>query len=334
MIKFNKLKKIFIVAEIGVNHEGSFDTAMDLIKKAYQSGVDAVKFQTYQAEKYISSSQPTRLERVKKFQLSKEQFEKLSKEAKKWKLKFFSTPLNPSDIDFLTEISDIIKISSGDLTNLDLITHAAKKYNNLIISTGLGTHLEIQSAINAVLKQKPKIRKDNGLVLMHCVSAYPTPENELNLGTIRWLQDNFNFLTGYSDHSLGTKACELSVMFGVKVIEKHFTYRKENQSFHDHLISADPKDMKELVKKVRRAELIFGEYQRRRGLSEKKNLKNMRRSYCAVSDLDKGHKIKKKDLILLRPADGFQYNEIREIVGKSLRKKIKLGMVIKKTDVS
>ena len=333
MIKFNKLKKIFLVAEIGVNHEGDFDTAMNLVKKAYQSGVDAVKFQTYEAEKYISLSQPERRERVKKFQLSREQFVKLSKEAKKLKLKFFSTPLNPNDIDFLSQISDIIKISSGDLTNLDLIKHAAKKYNNLIISTGLGTYSEIQSAINTVLKQKPSIRKNHGLVLMHCVSAYPAPENELNLANIRWLQDNFKFLTGYSDHSLGTKACELSVMLGVKVIEKHFTYRKENQLFHDHKISADPKEMKEIVKKVRRAELVFGEYQRRIGFSEKRNLKHMRRSFCTVNDLQKGHKIKKKDLILLRPAHGFQYNELKYILGKSLKRKVKSGMVIKKIDV-
>ena len=88
---------------------------------------------------------------------------------------------------------------------------------------------------------------------MHCVSAYPTPEDELNLANLTWLQDNFSLLTGYSDHSLGTKACELSVMFGVKVIEKHFTYRKENQSFHDHAISADPKEMNELVKKVKKS---------------------------------------------------------------------------------
>lgn len=333
MVKFNNLKKIFIVAEIGVNHEGNFDTAMDLIKKAHQSGVDAVKFQTFKANQYISTCQPERRERAKKFQLSREQFDKLSKEAKKRKLKFFSTPLNPNDIDFLSKISDIIKISSGDLTNLDLIKYAAKKYNNLIISTGLGVHSEIQAAINTVLKQKPSIRNNNSLVLMHCVSAYPAPEKELNLGNIRWLQDNFNFLTGYSDHSLGTKACELSVMFGIKVIEKHFTYRKENQLFHDHAISADPKDMKNLVNKVRRAELIYGEYQRRRGPSEKKNLKNMRRSYCAVCDLDRGHKIERKDLILLRPAIGYQCNELGNVVGKYLKRNIKLGMVIKKTDV-
>ena len=146
---------------------------MDLIKKAHQSGVDAVKFQTFKANQYISTCQPERRKESKKFQLSREQFDKLSKEAKKWKLKFFSTPLNPNDIDFLSKISDIIKISSGDLTNLDLIKYAAKKYNNLIISTGLGIHSEIQSAINTVLKQKPSIRNNNSLVLMHCVSAYP-----------------------------------------------------------------------------------------------------------------------------------------------------------------
>ena len=321
------------MAEIGVNHEGNFDIAMDLVKKAHQSGVDAVKFQTYEAERYISSSQPERLKRVKKFQLTRDQFEKLSKESKKLKLKFFSTPLNPDDIDFLSKISDIIKISSGDLTNLDLIKYAAKKYNNLIISTGLGNHSEIQSAVKTVLKQKPNIRKDYGLVLMHCVSAYPTPEDELNLANLTWLQDNFSLLTGYSDHSLGTKACELSVMFGVKVIEKHFTYRKENQSFHDHAISADPKEMNELVKKVRRAESIFGQYQRKRGASEKKNLKNMRRSYCAITDLKKDQIIKTKDLILLRPAYGFQSDELKNIVGRSLKRNIKIGAVIKKTDV-
>ena len=116
--------------------------------------------------------------------------------------------------------------------------------------------------------------------------SVPTPEKELNLANIKWLQDNFNLLTGYSDHSLGTKACELSIMFGVKVIEKHFTYRKENQIFHDHAISADPQDMKELVLKVRKAELILGKYKGEEE-SQKKKFKNMRRSYCAIGDLRK-----------------------------------------------
>ncbi len=334
LFKFSKLKKTFIVAEIGVNHEGDFNKALDLIKKADEAGVDAVKFQTYKAEHYISSTQPERRNRAKRFQLSKEQFVMLSKEAKKRQLKFFSTPLHMDDIDFLKKISDIIKISSGDLTNLELIKYAARKYQNIIISTGLGTEKEIREAVNTVFKEKAIIRKNQGLVLMHCVSAYPTPEKELNLANIKWLQDNFNLLTGYSDHSLGTKACELSIMFGVKVIEKHFTYRKENQIFHDHAISADPQDMKELVLKVRKAELILGKYKRRRGISEKRNLKNMRRSYCAIGDLEKGHKIKKKDLILLRPALGFEPNELKKIVGKSLKRKIKSGSVIKRTDVS
>ena len=186
MFKFSNLKKIFIVAEIGVNHEGDLNVAMDLIKKADEAGVNAVKFQTYKVEKYISSTQQDRRNRAKRFQLSREQFEVLSKEAKKRKLKFFSTPLHMDDIGFLRKISDIIKISSGDLTNLELIKYAARGYQNLVISTGLGTQKEIREAVNTVFKEKPTIRKNEGLVLMHCVSAYPAPEKELNLANIKF----------------------------------------------------------------------------------------------------------------------------------------------------
>ncbi len=328
---FSKLEKVFIVAEIGVNHEGDFATAEDLIIKAKKSGVDAVKFQTYNFKKYVSTIQLERQDRVKKFQLTKNQFLRLSKKAKELGLIFFSTPLHFDDVDFLTKFCPIIKISSGDLTHLDLLKYVAKKKKPIILSTGLGTKDEIKKAINVIEKNK---RQKDELLIMHCVSAYPTPPEEVNLQNINWLKDTFDYPVGYSDHTIGPKACELSVMLGVKVIEKHFTYRKENQSFHDHHISADPSDMKKIVKKIRFAELMYGNYARSRGESEKKNLQHMRRSFALTRNLKKGEKIKADDLLLLRPAWGFLPDEKEKLLGSKLNKNLSAGMLIGKDDIN
>lgn len=327
-INFKNLTKTLIVAEIGVNHEGEFQLACDMIEKASKCNVDAVKFQTFKAENYVSTSLEERRARVKKFELSYNQFEKLQKIAHKNNLIFFSTPLHKLDIDFLSKISDIIKISSGDLTHLELIDHAAKTNKALIISTGLGTIPEISDAINTVLKRRPKIIKQGKLAILHCVSSYPTPVEESNLNNIRLLSEKYKCVVGYSDHTLGTKTCELAVALGAQIIEKHFTYRKENQKFHDHSISADPCEMKNLVKKIRNVETICGKYERVIGKSEKKFYNHIRRSFAVNRRMLKGDIVKSGDLILLRPASGFSPKEKNKIVGRKLKNNLEAGNII------
>ena len=332
-VDFRKLERTWIVAEIGVNHEGHASVAADLIRKAAECGADAVKFQTFRAEHYVSTVQLERRERARRFQLPYETFRELADIAQECGVTFFSTPLHVDDVDFLDEIVSLFKVSSGDLTHLSLIRHIATKGKPMIISTGLGTRGEIQAAIEAVLDVWPDAADKGKLVLLHCVAAYPTPAEEANLSNIAWLRETFGLPVGYSDHTLGTKACELAVACGAVVVEKHFTYRKENQTFHDHALSADPQDMRELVGVVRQAEIYLGGRDRKRTTSEQKMLLHMRRSVGAAVDIPAGVPVLRQWLTYLRPAWGLPPEKLDAVVGKPLRRPVPAGDLIRVEDL-
>ena len=331
---FRTLDRTWIVAEIGVNHEGDEKVAADLIAKAAAAGADAVKFQTYEAEHYVSTVQPERRARVKRFELSRAAFTRLGGVARELGVQFFSTPLHAVDADFLDPLVQVFKISSGDLTYLDLIRHVAAKNKPIIVSTGSGTRDEIAAAILAVEQGQPGAAKRGKLLLMHCVAAYPAPREEANLRNIGWLAREFGVPVGYSDHTLGTKACELAVAAGAVALEKHFTYRKEDQAFHDHAISADPSDMKALVETVRTAEIYLGQAERKRGAAEEKNLAHMRRSLAASVDIPAGVPVEARWLTALRPAWGLHPHDQAGLIGKRLKRVVPAGDLIRAEDVS
>ena len=331
-MNFKQMNQTFVIAEIGVNHEGNEDVAADLIRRAAAARADAVKFQTFKIEHYISREQPERYERTKRFQLSHDAFRRLAHVAEEAGLLFFSTPFHMDDVDFLDEIAPIFKVSSGDLTHLDLIRHIAAKRKPMIISTGLGIESEIAAAVSAVESVWSEARAQGGLLLMHCVAAYPTPAESANLRNIYMLAERFNLPVGYSDHTLGTKACELAVAAGATAVEKHFTYRKENQSFHDHGISADPKDMVELINAVRLAETYLGSKARQR--TEPENmLTHMRRSLGAALDIRAGTPLQKEHITWLRPAWGLEPKHCGYLLGRSLKRDVKAGQLIREEDV-
>lgn len=331
---FRSLARTFIIAEIGVNHEGDASVAEDLIAQAAACGADAVKFQTFTADTYVSTVQPDRRTRAGRFALSHDQFRKLAARAAKEEVTFFSTPLHPDDINFLDTVAPMFKISSGDLTYLDLIRHAASKGKPLIVSTGLGTEDEIRAAVGAAHDGQPGIAEKGHLLLMHCVAAYPTPADEANVRNVGWLKRTFGLPVGYSDHTLGTKACELAVAAGAWAIEKHFTYRKENQAFHDHLLSANPSDMKALVETIRAAEVYLGSDSRARGPSESKLLQHMRRSLAARVDIPAGTPVRADWLVPLRPAWGLDVADAGRVVGRALRRDVHAGDLIKAEDLA
>jgi sialic acid synthase SpsE len=227
----------------------------------------------------------------------------------------------------------MFKVSSGDLTHLSLIRHVATKGKPIIISTGMGTKEEIQKAVDTVLEVRPEASDDGELMLLHCVAAYPAPAEEANLASIGWLKETFALPVGYSDHTLGIKACELAVAAGAVLVEKHFTYRKENQSFHDHKLSADPEDMRQLVAAVRQAEIYLGKPERRRGPSEERMLLHMRRSIGAAVDIPADKPVQREWLTYLRPAWGLPEKEFDRVVGKRLRRYISAGDLIRAEDL-
>ncbi|MBT3879766.1 MAG: hypothetical protein HOF76_12090 [Candidatus Scalindua sp.] len=320
---------IFLIAEIGVNHEGQFEVASNLIKLAKQAGVDAVKFQTYDTFHYISVSQKERFERTKSFELSQDEFKRLSIIAEDQKILFLSTPFDTGSVDFLDTIVPFFKISSGDLTNRELIKRIAKKKKPIILSTGLAVDIEIEKALQWIEEEVDSDFLRKNVILLHCVSSYPAPIDQANLLSIPYLKKRFGLPVGYSDHTMGIQACLTAVALGAVVIEKHFTDKKENRSFRDHAISADPSDMNLLVDGVKDIKASLGMYGNERLACERDNLLAMRRGLIATMDLEKGIVLSHDMITTARPAEGIDISKIDKVLGQKLLKDIYAGCPIK-----
>jgi len=322
-MNLNKLKKTFIIAEIGNNHEGSFNVACKLIKEAKRAGVDAVKFQTFETKNYVNKNDIERFERLKKFELTKEEFYKLSLLAKNNNLKFISTPLDINSAIFLNKIVDYFKISSGDNNYYQLIEQVLKFKKNTIISTGL---LNFKGTIN-LYKFIKKLKFDNSkIAFLHCVSSYPAEDKEANLLSISLLKKNFPFTIGYSDHTLGIHAAIAATVIGAKIIEKHFTLDNNYSKFRDHQLSLNPVNMKHLVDSIRSIEYMMGKEQKIIQPSEKKNLFSMRRSLYLSKNINKNSKIKFKDVSIVRPFVSLEPFDLNKVVGKTTKVDLNINM--------
>jgi len=324
LINFKKLKKTFIIAEIGNNHEGSFDVACKLILEAKKAGVDAVKFQTFETINYVSQADLKRFKRLKKFELTKESFHKLSVLAKKNNLKFISTPFDINSAVFLSKIVDCFKISSGDNNYYQLIEKILKFKKNTIISTGL---LDYKGIVNLYNFTKKKINNEK-IAFLHCVSSYPVEENHANLLSISFLRKKFPLTIGYSDHTQGFQASIAASVLGAKIIEKHFTLNNNYSSFRDHKLSLNPLDMKFLVQSIRSIESMMGVEQKIVQMNEKKNINSMRRSIYAAKILNKNSKINLKNIRIVRPFVSLGPSDIKKVIGKKVKKDININTLI------
>jgi len=327
--KIIKNKKIFIVAEAGNNHEGSFDKAVKMVYKASECGADAIKFQTFKTEKFVSKIYNKKSKkRLKKFELTYDQFYKLSQISKKKKIIFFSTPLDIESALFLNKIQNIFKIASGDNDFFDLIDVISSFNKRTIISTGITDNKNLNKIYNKFKKKyKKNIKKK--LSFLHCVTDYPVPNKYINLNSIVYLKEKFSDIDiGYSDHSLGNLACLGATMLEAKILEKHFTLDKNTSSFRDHKLSADPKELKKLITDVNLLIEARGNYGKFILKNEKKNLLITKRSYFSSTDLNKNDKITKQKLIMLRPRKGLYISN--QILGKKIKKKVLSGNLIKK----
>jgi sialic acid synthase SpsE len=299
--KFNPKKKVFIIAEIGNNHEGNFNTAKKLIKAAASTGVDAVKFQTFITNDFVSLDHPS-YERLKKFEFTHQQFLKLKKFANKQKLNFISTPLDFLSANFLKKNCKIIKIASGDNNFYDLINIVLDFKKQLIISTGMMNDANVEKLIKFILKKKGDKFLKNNLSLLHCISSYPAENKSLNLMSIKYLADIYKDINiGYSDHSVGYDACVTSVALGARIIEKHFTLNNNFSNFRDHKLSLNPADMEIMVKKIRKVEMQLGKYEKVIQKNEKKIIFLSRRSMMAKKLINKNEKVTFQNTSFLRP---------------------------------
>ena len=322
--KEKKFKRPFIIAEIGNNHEGSFEIAKKLIFKAKQCGVDAVKFQTFKPELYINNTDKKRFKQLTKYQLTFEEFTKLSKIAKKNKLKFISTPFDVESANHLNKIVDYFKISSGDNNYYELISEVLSFKKKTIISTGLLNIKELNN-LYKFIKKKSVLKN---ISLLHCVASYPADFKNINLARIKYIERNFKVVPGFSDHTMGLTASIAAYFFGAQIIEKHFTLDNNFSKFRDHRISLNPNDMTKLVNYFKELNMIKKTLDTDIYADERLNLPKMRRSYYANKFIKKGEILDKSKIKFVRPALGKSINKLKIILNKTAKRNILNGELL------
>ena len=319
-----KLYKPFIIAEAGVNHEGSMQIAKRLIEEACEGGADAIKFQTYKANTIASKNSPAYWDTTKEPIAS--QYELFCKHDKFWKkemeelksycdkvgIEFLSTPFDIESAKFLNDLMDVFKISSSDITNKPFIEFICNFKKPIILSTGASFLYEIQESVSWIE------RAGNTLALLHCVLNYPTPDENANLGMILGLKRAFpDKIIGYSDHTLpkDMQICKNAILLGATIIEKHFTHDK-TLTGNDHYHAMDKNDLTKFKKDIEETFKILGKFEVSALADEKLARDNARRSLVASKDIKKGDIIKRDDLTFKRPAMGISPKFIDDIVGR------------------
>jgi N-acetylneuraminate synthase len=322
--KLNPIVKPYIIAEIGVNHEGSMKTAKQLIDEAKEGGAHAVKFQSYKAETLASKFSPAYWDTSKEptdsqFSLFKkhdsfwkDEMQELKDYCDKVDIDFMSTPFDIESVEFLNDMMDVYKISSSDITNKPFIEYICSFGKPIILSTGASDLEEVKDAVNWI---KPF---NVPLALLHCVLNYPTSDKNANLGMITDLKEVFpEYVLGYSDHTLPKemKVCEIAVMLGAVIIEKHFTHDKSLPG-NDHYHAMDKQDLKKFIANLETTFKILGSFKVAALADEEKSRLNARRSLVAAKDIPKGKIIEKSDLTFKRPAHGISPKYIDDVIGK------------------
>ncbi len=319
--------KTLIIAEAGVNHNGNLNIAKKLIDVAANAKVDFIKFQTFKTKNLVSSkakmadyqikntsSKLTQFEMLKKLELSFSDFQELISYSKSKKIGFLSSPFDIESIDYLNKLEiDFIKIPSGEITNFPYLEKIASISKKVILSTGMSTLKEIESALD-ILTSKNLKKKD--ITLLHCNTEYPTPFDDVNLKAMENLKNHFDIMVGYSDHTLGIEASIAAVALGACVVEKHITLDRKMEG-PDHFASIEPNQLDGMVKSIRNIELaISGSGIKAPTKSELKNKNIARKSIFTKCKIDKETIVEEKHLITLRPGDGISPMNWNKIIGK------------------
>lgn len=323
---------ILIIAEIGNNHEGSVARAEELIGRAAEAGVGAVKFQTIVPERLVTSDQTARLTQLGRLCLDYDAFRHLAGVAVRAGVMFLSTPFDLESVSFLEPLVPAYKIASGDNTFFPLIAACARTGKPLIISTGLLDLGGVQRVQNVVEDtwRKGGIRQE--LAFLHCVVRYPAAPAEANLAAIRSLA-TLGATVGYSDHTLGIDAAVLAVVLGARIVEKHFTLDHHQSDFRDHQLSADPAQMTELVARVRDAVTLMGSGVKAPSPEEVMAGAAARRSIAAVRDLPAGAILGAADLTWLRPGGAFAPGDEGQVIGRILVRPVAAGAALRPEDL-
>ena len=326
-------KAVVVIAEIGVNHEGSVDAASALVRAAAEAGADAVKFQSYTPGRFISAEDPERLARVTRFGLDEAAHRRLAAEAKVSGIAFLSAAITEDWIPLLAELSPAIKIASGDLTFEPAVRAAARTGRPVIMSTGCSTVAEVDRAV-AWVRDEVGAALPERLALMHCVSAYPTPLEQANLYSIPFMAERYGLTVGWSNHVVGGEACIAAVALGAALVEVHVTDCKIGRSFRDHEMSFEPAELASLVQTVARVRTGLGLRDKRPAEAEAPACNAIRKGVAAARDIVPGVPLTREDLGYCRPADEFPAAELENLLGKTLNRPLSMGHMLKRADLS
>ncbi len=327
---FNKdtKKDLVFIAEIGVNHEGNLKRAKKMIHLAAKSGADAVKFQSYSTDRFVSVEDNERKKRVNAFNLNDKSLNLLSNYAKKKNIHIFSSAITEDKIDLLKKKFDVIKIASGDIDFKPTLIKAAKSSKKIILSTGCSDISDIQKAV-AIFKKHSKSKNiKNRLILMHCVSLYPTNIELANIKSIQYIKDKTGLEVGYSNHVIEPEAIYAAVANGSNLIELHFTDNKKRK-FRDNHLSFTSVELKKIIKISEKIKTSLGKYNKIINEYEKNIKQSIRKGLAASKNLRKNHIISKKDIMFTRNANYYSSNDLNKILGKKLKKPILYNQVFK-----
>jgi len=322
-------KSIFIIAEAGVNHNGSLELAKQLIDKAHWAGADAVKFQSFKAVSLMTESAPkadyqkrntgeeSQFEMIKRLELDYDSHIILKEYADKKGIEFMSTPFDHESIDLLSRIGvKRFKVGSGDLTNLPYLRHMASKSLPIILSTGMSDMEEIKTVVSAL---KETGFPQNLITILHATTEYPAPIDEVNLRAMQSLIKELGLEIGYSDHTQGIVIPIAAAALGAAVIEKHFTLDR-NMDGPDHKASLEPQELKEMVGAIRKVELSLGDGVKVPTLSESKNKTAARKSLIAARPIAKGEMFTEENLCVKRPGSGISPMKWDQFIGRPSEK--------------
>lgn len=315
---------VYIIAEAGVNHNGSFDLACRLVDAAKEAGVDCIKFQTFKSENLVSrtaqkaeyqkatTGDSSQQDMLKKLELSFSDFVRLKAYCEKKKICFLSTPFDFDSINFLNSIEmPFWKVPSGEVTNLPYLLALAKTGKPVVMSTGMCTLQEIREAIEVLRENGTKEIK-----LLHCNTEYPTPFEDVNLKAMETMRDEFHLEVGYSDHTKGIEVPIAAVALGATIIEKHFTLDR-NMEGPDHKASLEPQELVEMVKSIRNIEKALGNGEKVPSTSEQKNITVARKSIVAKTKIKTGEVFTEKNITVKRPGTGISPMKWLEVLGKT-----------------
>jgi N-acetylneuraminate synthase len=332
---------VTIIAEAGVNHNGSIEIAKNMVDVAAEAGCDIIKFQTFKAKNLVTQSAKRALYQIqntgnddsqykmlKELELDYSYHKDLIEYCNKKNIKFLSTPFDEESVDFLHELNmDIFKIPSGEITNKPFLKLIASKNKPIILSTGMSTLGEVEEALTWIYEEG-----NSNVALLHCTSDYPTKKEDVNLKSMLTLREAFKVKVGYSDHTLGIEIPIAAVALGAEIIEKHFTLDK-NMEGPDHKASLEPNQLKDMVASIRNVERALGDGIKKPTQNEMETLKIARKSVVIKALILKDEIITRDKLCIKRPGTGMEPKNLDNIIGKRAARDLHEDEIIKFEDL-